>query len=281
MTTLVANRLRDGAEIERARLLPGTSSSPRSRLQTPACRRPCAMALGGGPWSRRSANVQPRLEVGCSCARTCRVPCSRRSRVSVGARRPGRGASTWRRSWPRQSSAGTRGAEVLPFADAVRPASVSARHSVMTNAAQLSALGGGGTSVSAPLARLNARQAAGDLVVIVSDNELLVDARPGRATATLRNWPGSARLTRGPGSCSSTSSRRRRRRPSSGRTFSTSAGPPDQVFELVADFAADGFRTATGSIASTRWRCEASGGLAAMCCPAQPRRRKNASGDML
>ena len=58
----------------------------------------------------------------------------------------------------------------------------------MTNAERLASVGGGGTCVSAPLARLNARKAKGDLVVIVSDNQSWVDASGARGTATLREW---------------------------------------------------------------------------------------------
>jgi 60 kDa SS-A/Ro ribonucleoprotein len=81
-----------------------------------------------------------------------------------------------------------RSAEVLPFEHTVVPLRLSARDSVMTNAERLAAIGGGGTSVSAPLATLNARKAKGDLVVIVSDNESWVDAAGARGTATVREW---------------------------------------------------------------------------------------------
>ena len=79
-------------------------------------------------------------------------------------------------------------AEVLPFEQSVVPLRLSARDSVMTNADRLASVGGGGTSVSAPLAALNARKAKGDLVVIVSDNESWVDAAGSRGTAALREW---------------------------------------------------------------------------------------------
>jgi 60 kDa SS-A/Ro ribonucleoprotein len=79
-------------------------------------------------------------------------------------------------------------AEVLPFEQSVVPLRLSPRDSVMTNAERLASVGGGGTSVSAPLAELNARRVTGDLVVIVSDNESWVDASSGRGTATLREW---------------------------------------------------------------------------------------------
>jgi 60 kDa SS-A/Ro ribonucleoprotein len=79
-------------------------------------------------------------------------------------------------------------AEVLPFEHDVLSLSLNARDSVMTNAAKLAAVGGGGTNCSAPLARLNAKKAKGDLVIFVSDNESWVDARGGRGTATMREW---------------------------------------------------------------------------------------------
>ena len=79
-------------------------------------------------------------------------------------------------------------AEVLPFEHRVVPLRLSPRDTVMTNAERLAAVGGGGTSVSAPLAVLNARRASGDLVVIVSDYESWCDLPQYRGTATLREW---------------------------------------------------------------------------------------------
>jgi 60 kDa SS-A/Ro ribonucleoprotein len=78
-------------------------------------------------------------------------------------------------------------ADVLPFEHEVVSLYLSQHDSVMTNAERLASVGGGGTSVSAPLARLNAQKATGNLVVIVSDNESWVDAGA-RGTATLREW---------------------------------------------------------------------------------------------
>jgi len=71
-------------------------------------------------------------------------------------------------------------AEVVPFETAVVTVSLNGRDSVMTNAQKLTAIGGGGTNCSAPLAWLNARKAQGDLVVFVSDNESWADAKEGR-----------------------------------------------------------------------------------------------------
>jgi 60 kDa SS-A/Ro ribonucleoprotein len=137
-------------------------------------------------------------------------------------------------------------AEVLPFSEAVESVRINPRDTVMTNASRLAAVGGGGTSVSAPLALLNARGALGDLVIVVSDNESWVDAATGRGTATMEEW-----------------NRFRRRNPRARLVLldiqpapTTQAvdrddvlnvgGFSDQVFAVVADFAA-------GRLASGHW----------------------------
>jgi 60 kDa SS-A/Ro ribonucleoprotein len=86
-----------------------------------------------------------------------------------------------------------RTAEIIPFESNVVEVRLNARDSVMTNAERLAALPCGGTNCSAPLAYLNKRRAAGDLVIYVSDNESWVDAPHygrfgGSATMTMREW---------------------------------------------------------------------------------------------
>ena len=79
-------------------------------------------------------------------------------------------------------------AEVLPFEQSVVKVDLNSRDSVMTNAARLASVGGGGTNCSAPLELLNRRKAKGDFVIFVSDYESWVDAGGGRGTATMREW---------------------------------------------------------------------------------------------
>ena len=85
-----------------------------------------------------------------------------------------------------------RKARVLPFEQKVVPlkrVDLNPRDSVMTNAAKLAAIGGGGTNCSAPIRQLVQEKAEVDLVVIVSDNESWVDARPkGRGTGLMEAW---------------------------------------------------------------------------------------------
>lgn len=82
-----------------------------------------------------------------------------------------------------------RGAEVLPFSDDVVPVRLNPRDSVLTNAQTLAKLPSGGTNCSAPLHRLNRDKASADLVVLVSDNQSWVDGHGGgRSTATMAEW---------------------------------------------------------------------------------------------
>jgi 60 kDa SS-A/Ro ribonucleoprotein len=79
-------------------------------------------------------------------------------------------------------------AEVIPFETDVVKIRLNPRDTVMTNADKLASIGGGGTNCSAPLAMLNRKKAKGDLVVYVSDNESWVDAGRGRGAATMQEW---------------------------------------------------------------------------------------------
>ena len=81
-----------------------------------------------------------------------------------------------------------RGARVLPFEQAVVDLRLNGRDTVLTNAAKLAAIGGGGTNCSAPLALLNRENAKVDLVVFISDNESWMDARRGTNTAMMTEW---------------------------------------------------------------------------------------------
>ena len=82
-----------------------------------------------------------------------------------------------------------RGCQVLPFDFDVRDVRLEPRDTILTNAERLATLAGGGTNCSAPLAWLNQRGRAPDLVVFVSDNQSWVDARDGgQGTAMLKEW---------------------------------------------------------------------------------------------
>jgi len=129
-------------------------------------------------------------------------------------------------------------AEVLPFESDVVNVDLNPRDTVLTNAARLAAVGGGGTNCSAPVRVLNQRQAKGDLIVFISDNQSWVDAGRGLGTALMQEWAGfrqrnpSARLICldiQPGSTTQAAER---------DDILNIGGFSDHVFELMAAFAA-------------------------------------------
>jgi 60 kDa SS-A/Ro ribonucleoprotein len=80
-------------------------------------------------------------------------------------------------------------AKVIPFEQIVCNVTLNPRDSIMTNAAKLASVGGGGTNCSAPLAMLNqTKDWSADVLIYISDNESWVDSGFGRGTATLREW---------------------------------------------------------------------------------------------
>lgn len=79
-------------------------------------------------------------------------------------------------------------AEIVPFEQHVVKVRTNPRDSVMTNAQKLASANGGGTNCSAALRHLNDKNAQGDLVVFVSDNESWMDASSYRTTALMQEW---------------------------------------------------------------------------------------------
>jgi 60 kDa SS-A/Ro ribonucleoprotein len=83
-------------------------------------------------------------------------------------------------------------AEVIPFETTVRQdLKLNPRDSIMTNAAALAKIGGGGTNCSAPLALLNNNKDwSADVLVYISDYESWVDSNTGynNGTAMLQEW---------------------------------------------------------------------------------------------
>jgi len=86
-------------------------------------------------------------------------------------------------------------AKVIPFSDNVVPTELSPLDSIMTNATKLASLPSGGTNCSAPLTYLNMKNAKGDLVIYVSDNESWMDSNKAASyynrssgTQTMDEW---------------------------------------------------------------------------------------------
>jgi 60 kDa SS-A/Ro ribonucleoprotein len=185
MTDLVAGRLCDAAEIARARVFPyqllaafrSVDAAVPPRLRR-ALEDAMELAIANVPQIDGQVYVCPDV------SGSMRSPVTGHRQGATSAVRCVDAAALVAAAIVRRNP----GAEVLPFEQSVVELRLSPRDSVMTNAERLAAVGGGGTSVSAPLAMLNARKAKGDLIVIVSDNESWVDASGGRGTATMREW---------------------------------------------------------------------------------------------
>ena len=137
-------------------------------------------------------------------------------------------------------------AEVIPFESNVVNCRLNSRDSVMTNAQKLSSLPAGGTNCSAPLTELNRRQAKGDLVVYVSDNESWVDSPNygqygGNATETMTQW--ALFKQRNPTAKMICIDIQPHKTTQAGERADiiNVGGFSDQVFGLIADVAADRF----------------------------------------
>ncbi len=135
-------------------------------------------------------------------------------------------------------------AEIVPFSDDVVPAQLNPRDSVMTNAQKLANLPSGGTNCSAPLVALNKRKANGDVLIYVSDNESWIDTAHygrfgGSPSQTMTEWAQfKARNTGAKMVCidiqPNTTTQAKER-----ADVLNIGGFSDQVFELIAEFAAE------------------------------------------
>jgi len=78
--------------------------------------------------------------------------------------------------------------KVLPFENSVVDVKLDPKARVAVNAAKLAKIGGGGTNVSAPLAKLNRAKASVDTVVVVSDNQSWIDNNYNGPTQVMKEW---------------------------------------------------------------------------------------------
>jgi 60 kDa SS-A/Ro ribonucleoprotein len=137
-----------------------------------------------------------------------------------------------------------RSARVIPFANGVKPVTLNSRDSIMTNAAVLTKLLGGGTNCSAPLALLNLEGYKADTVLFLSDNESWVDSsnyyNRGNGTRMHEEWlrykkhNPAARLISVDISPNTTAQVKER------PDILTVAGFSDNVFDVMAAFARGG-----------------------------------------
>ncbi len=184
MTKLVAKRLADPAEIRRSRVLPyqlmaayTTASKDVPQAVRDALQDAMEIAIANVPAVSGSVVVCPDVSGSMGSAVT-------------GARKGATSAVRCIDVAALVAAAMLRvntTARVLPFEQDVVDVALNPRDSVMTNAAKLAAIGGGGTNCSAPLELLVKEKAEVDLVVFVSDNQSWVDAASA-STGMMKQW---------------------------------------------------------------------------------------------
>lgn len=134
-------------------------------------------------------------------------------------------------------------AEVIPFHDRVLRCDLDKGGKVLDNARVLAALPSGGTNCAVPLEALNKREAKGDLVVFVSDNESWIDSKPrGRGTAVMQAWDAfKARNPRARLVCIDVQPSSTMQAPDREDILNV-GGFSDAVFDTIAAFARGGLR---------------------------------------
>lgn len=192
MVELIANRLRDREAIKRARVFPyqllsaytaASNNAEIPRRITDALQDAMEIATENVPEIKGKVYVFPDISgsmhssvTGFRKGATSKVRC-----IDV--------AALVAAAILRKNST----AEVIPFSDHIVKADLNPRDSVMTNAQKLASLPSGGTNCSAPLVSLNAKKAAADVLIYVSDNESWIDTPihgrfGGSGTETMKQW---------------------------------------------------------------------------------------------
>jgi 60 kDa SS-A/Ro ribonucleoprotein len=185
MVRLIAERLSDRAEIRRARVLPyqlmaaflAADKHVPARIRE-ALQEVMEIALGNVPAVAGSVVLCPDVSGSMSS------PVTGHRKGATTAVRCIDVAALFSAALLRKNGH----ARVLPFENDVVDVRLNPRDSVMTNAAKLAAIGGGGTNCSAPLALLAKERANVDLVVFISDNQSWVDARADGNTGLMLEW---------------------------------------------------------------------------------------------
>ena len=242
-TNLIANRLRDPKAIEQARVFPYQVMTSYNNLDEAvpvaireAIQDALELTLAHVPALEGKVYVCPDV------SGSMRSPITGRRRGATSTVRCVDVAAMVAATILRKN----RTADVIPFETGVVQVVLNPRDTVATNAERLAAIGGGGTNCSAPLALLNRRRAAGDLVVLVSDNQSWVDGRSDRTTGVMREW--NSFVARNPGArlvCLDLTPYETTQAPSRDDLMNI-GGFSDKVFELMALFS-------RGMLAGNRW----------------------------
>jgi len=185
LASLIAARLRDAGEIQRARVFPYQLLTAYQNCDTAvpqevrdALQDAMELAIANVPAIDGDVVVCPDV------SGSMQSPVTGHRRGSTTSVQCVDVAALVAASVLRKNRSGT----VLPFDYGVVPLELNSRDSVMTNAGKLASIGGGGTNCSAPVRLLNTMETKADLIIFVSDNESWVDQGRGLGTALLAEW---------------------------------------------------------------------------------------------
>jgi len=185
LADVIAARLRDPAEIQRARVFPyqlltayRNCDAAVPREVRDALQDAMELAIANVP------AIEGRVVVCPDVSGSMRCPVTGLRHGSTTAVRCVDVAALVAASVLRKNPSAT----VLPFEQSVVSVNLNSRDSVMTNAEKLAKIGGGGTNCSAPVHLLNKCKETADLILFVSDNESWVDQGRGRGTALMAEW---------------------------------------------------------------------------------------------
>jgi 60 kDa SS-A/Ro ribonucleoprotein len=187
MVELIANRLRDKSQIEKARVFPYQlfmaykAASGVPHAITEALQDAMEIAVANTPVFQGQTYVG----IDVSGSMTAAVTGNRGSATS--SVRCLDAAALYGSAILRNN----RSAEIMPFSDHLYPeVKLNGRDSVMTNTKTLSSLRSGGTDCSLVLAELNRKNAKGEVVVYLSDNESWINNNRsfGRGTGMMNEW---------------------------------------------------------------------------------------------
>lgn len=190
LTAAIAERLRDRAAIERARVFPYQLLAAYLNVNAAVPRIVCEALIDAAEVATENVPAfDGRVFVFPDVSGSMRSPVTGYRRGASSKVRCVDVAALVSAAILRKNPA----AEVIPFEGKVVPVRLSPRDSLLTNAEKLAAVGGGSTACSAPLRLLNERQAGGDLLIYVSDNESWLDAGRASQTETEAQWNAFAR----------------------------------------------------------------------------------------
>jgi len=144
-------------------------------------------------------------------------------------------------------------AQVLPFAERVKPLVLNPRDSVMSNTQKLANLGGGGTNCSAPLEMILNSNSKVDTIIYVSDCESWMDNPSYRSTSSMDVWKKIKRKNKNAKCICIDVTPNITTQMKENTDVLNIGGFSDQIFNVIDGFVKNDHSTLVGTIEKIRW----------------------------